>query len=146
MKILDTNGVGYVLANRLVVQEVYYLVPDVKDESELTSMVHRRNLPPQVLELASTPLFDEVSYLRHYKSALNSLNIRSFFNMTGFGDISIIASIHMLLDGFKERSATQLFPDTEMIEVYSGDVKLRTKAVAIFKNEDIQFRNIESIT
>ena len=34
---------------------------------------------------------DKAQYLEHYKDMLNKYGGRSFYNMTGFGDISVLA-------------------------------------------------------
>jgi len=146
MKLIDTNGVNYVLANNITLSETYYLVPDVKDESEVTELVHNRRLPPNLVEIVSTPIFNEASYLAYYNTALNTHNIRSFFNMSGFGDISIIATINVILDSFTNQRPEQLFDVSETIEVYTNDGPLATKITNSFSGRNVVVRTIAEIS
>ncbi len=145
MKLLDTNGVNYVLSNKAALSDRYYLVPDVKDESEVAELIHARRVPEQIFDITGTPFFNEGVYLNHYNTALNAHNIRSFFNMTGFGDISIIAAIHMLLDVFAEKNDERLFDISEAIEVYTSDGPLRTKIATEFTGKNVILKSITDI-
>ncbi len=145
MKLIDTNGVNHILANNTVLSETYFLVPDVKDESEVTELIHNRRLPPELVEITSTAVFNEAIYLGHYSTALNTHNIRSFFNMTGFGDISIIASIQMILDSFTAQRPEQLFDVSEIIEVYTSDGPLTAKINSTFTGKNVVVMSIAQI-
>lgn len=145
MKLIDTNGVNYILANNITLNETYLLVPDVKDESEVTELIHNRRLPPELIEITSTTIFREASYLRHYNAALNTHNIRSFFNMSGFGDISIIATIQMILENFMIQRPEQLFDVSEIIEIYTNDGPLTTKINTTFSGRNVVVRTIAEI-
>jgi hypothetical protein len=94
MNLIDTNGITRILRNRLRLTEDYYLAPDVVDESELAQLVHGGQIPRRVQHLAELDTFDMVVYLDQYKRILNAYGGRSFYNMTGFGDVSILAGIH----------------------------------------------------
>lgn len=146
MKLIDTNGVNHILANNIALNETYFLVPDVKDESEVTELIHNRRLPPELVEVTSTPIFNEAVYLDHYNTALNTHNIRSFFNMTGFGDISIMATIQMILESFVTQRPEQLFDVSEVIEVYTNDGPLTTKITNAFGGRSVVVRTIAEIT
>ena len=146
MKLIDTNGVNYVLANNITLSETYFLVPDVKDESEVTELVHNRRLPQNLVEIATTPVFNEASYLAYYNTALNTHNIRSFFNMSGFGDISIIATISVILDSFTNQRPEQLFDVSETIEVYTNDGPLTAKITSSFAGRNVIVRTIAEIS
>jgi len=137
MKIIDTNGLNYILANDIQLKNDYYLAPDIVEEAEMTQIIHSKNLPHKILKIDETIDFDEGIYLKHYQVILNKYGGRSFFNMTGFGDISILAVLLMLMS----RKQMGLFPETE---VYTADKDLINKirnelgtAVAIFSCESI---------
>src|SRR5665213_3476174 len=94
MNLIDTNGITRILRNRTRLSEDYYLTPDVVEESELAQLVHGGQIPRRVQHLADLDTFDMVVYLDQYKRILNAYGGRSFYNMTGFGDVSILAGIH----------------------------------------------------
>ena len=127
MNLIDTNGIVYVFKHSIDLSDDYLLAPDVKDESEVSEIVHEKRLPDCIFEISETDLFDQAIYLKHYQIMLNKHPDRSFFNMTGFGDISILASIHMLLEMFTKRKTEELFDPTEDIDIYTGDVPLIKK-------------------
>lgn len=145
MNIVDTNGVDHILRNNIILQNDHFLVPDVSEEVEMTQLIHGRRIPPRILEIAQHPLFSEAIYLNHYNRILNKYGGRSFYNMTGFGDVSIIAALHMFADVFQEQRVIQLFDPTEQILVYTNDGSLTTKIAAEFPRKDIHVRAISGI-
>lgn len=146
MNIIDTNGVSYALGNSVTLHNDYYLVPDVAEEVEMTQLVHGRRIPQRVLEIDQLALFDEAIYLDHYNKTLNKYGGRSFYNMTGFGDVSIIATLHMFMDVFDQQKSSQLFDPSEQIVVYTGDTRLTAKITTEFNGKDIVVKPITDIT
>lgn len=145
MNIVDTNGVDRILGNNIILQNDYLLAPDVSEEVEMTQLVHGRRIPRRVLEATQHPLFNEAIYLNHYNRILNKYGGRSFYNMTGFGDVSILATLHMFMDVFQAQAAVQLFDPTEQILVYTNDTGLTAKIAAEFAGRDIHVRAITGI-
>lgn len=145
MNIIDTNGINYIFANNLTLQDNYFLVPDVAEEVELTLLVHGRRLSNKVLEIVKHQLFDESVYLNHYNRILNKYGGRSFYNMTGFGDVSIIATLHMFVEIFEAQKAVQLFDPTEQIVVFTDDNGLATKIMAEFNSNNIHVVRVNTI-
>lgn len=145
MNILDTNGVDYILRKGITLQNEYFLAPDVIEEVEMTQLVQGLTLPSKILEITNNHFFDEAVYLNHYKETLNKYEGRSFYNMTGFGDVSIIATTHMLFDIFQMKKETQLFDPTEKIIVYTNDTKLTTKIKKEFSSKNIDIREVGTI-
>lgn len=96
MKIIDTNAVNHILKNNLTINEDYFITPDIKDESEITELIFGKKLSDRILDLSREVIFDEIIYVRNYQDILNKYKGRSFYNMTGFGDISILAALGML--------------------------------------------------
>src|ERR1700690_2824360 len=96
MKIIDTNAINYVLSKNISLSEDYFVTPDVKDESEIAELIFGRALPTNIKDISKEKIFDEAIYISNYKSMLNKHKGRSFYNMTGFGDISILALLAML--------------------------------------------------
>jgi hypothetical protein len=87
MKIIDNNGLNHVVGNGIHLTESYFITPDVKEEFE----VQHDKLPQNVRPILEEEWFDGATYLINYQTVLNRRDDRSFYNMTGFGDVSIIA-------------------------------------------------------
>jgi hypothetical protein len=127
MRILDTNSINYILKNNLKVVNDYFVSPDVREESEVAEIVYARKIPNAVKNITSETIFNKALYLENYRLMLNKHGGRSFFNMTGFGDISILALIRTLTDTLTEQSGDQLFETPEEFIVYTEDNKLIRK-------------------
>lgn len=145
MNIVDTNGIDYILGHNITLQDDYFLAPDVAEEVELTQLIHGRKLPPRVSEIARQKLFDERIYFHYYNKVLNKYGGRSFYNMTGFGDVSIMATLHMLAYAFQAQRASQLFDLTEHIVVYTNDNGLTAKIQKEFSNNNIYVAAVDTI-
>jgi hypothetical protein len=127
MKIIDTNSVDYIFSHNLKVKDTYYLSPDVKEESEVTEQIHGKKLPSNIKAISNEHFFNEAVYVGHYQDMLNKHNNRSFYNMTGFGDVSILALLKTLIDYYKGQPR-KLFEDMEEeLVVFTGDNKLIKK-------------------
>ncbi len=137
MNIVDTNAITHILKNNLTLSKDYYLAPDVVEESDLAEMVHNRRIPNKIMQLSEYAYFDEGLYLNHYKKILNKYGGRSFYNMTGFGDVSILAVIHMLVDTFEKENRARLFGISEQIVVFTDDNGLTTKIGNEFSGKDV---------
>ncbi|MEI6553032.1 MAG: hypothetical protein WCO09_00520 [bacterium] len=146
MNILDTNGINHILKNNLTLSDEYFLVPDVAEESELAQMIHRRRMPGTITQLSQNTYFDQVIYLAHYKTILNKYGGRSFYNMTGFGDVSTIAALQMLFDVFNNQSRERLFATTESITVFTDDAGLIAKINAEFVGKGVVVKSVVDIT
>lgn len=146
MNILDTNGISHIFTNNITPQEDYYLVPDVVEEVELTQMVHGRRTPDNIFPITKVDAFEQAVYLNHYKNTLNKYGGRSFYNMTGFGDVSVIATIYTIIDSFEKRKMEQLFDNSEQIVVYTGDVRLTANIQADFVGKDVVVRPVADIS
>lgn len=132
MNILDTNGISYVFTQNIRLSNIYYVTPDIKDEAEITELVFAKNLPSNIREISKENFFDGSKYLAEYRNMLNKYRGRSFYNMTGFGDISILALLKILEDGIPDtRGQVSLF--NEDILVFTGDMSLRKKVENEFK-------------
>ena len=132
MRILDTNSINYVLGNLRSLHEVYFISPDIKDESELAELVHGKTMPAKIKEISKEPIFDEALYFKYYKEMLNKYGGRSFYNMTGFGDISILALLKTLDHAFKKRPQAQLPGMQEEMLLFTEDQGLRKKIAKEF--------------
>jgi hypothetical protein len=137
MNIVDTNGISHIFTNNISLQEDYFLVPDVAEEVEMTELVHGKRIPDRVLEITQGDKFDQAIYLDHYNKTLNKYGGRSFYNMTGFGDVSIIATVHMLMDIFANQKQQQLFNTSERVVVYTGDTRLTANINTEFDGKDV---------
>lgn len=92
MKIIDNNGLNHVVLKGIHLTEPCFITPDVKEEFE----VQHDNLPKNVKPLLDEEWFDGAAYLINYQTVLNRRDDRSFYNMTGFGDVSIVAALMTL--------------------------------------------------
>lgn len=146
MNIIDTNGIQYMFSNNLTPSEDYYLAPDVEEEVEMTQLIHGRRLPANVFEVTQSGDFDEAIYLKHYKNILNKYGGRSFYNMTGFGDVSILATLHMLIEVFENQRQTQLFQTPDQVVVYTNDVRLTRKINREFTGQNVVVRSTNNIS
>ncbi len=145
MNILDTNAVAYIFANNITLKERYFLPPDVKEESEMTELVHGRRLPTNIDEIEGNELFDLSSYLKHYNIILNKYGGRSFFNMTGFGDVSTLATVHALLEVVDEQAKEQLFKTVDDILVFTGDEGLIKKFGKEFAGKPVIVKSLTDL-
>jgi hypothetical protein len=87
--------------------------------------------------------FDEAKYLKFYQICLNEMSGRSFFNLTGLGDVSIVATLMTIRECFAEIAASELFDPTEIITVFTADVGLRKRIESRFGRNEVK---IEIIT
>jgi hypothetical protein len=127
MNLIDTNGINRILSTGAEFGGLYYLAPDIVEEAEMTQLIFSKSLPANLVWLSRVNDFDEAVYIRHYRDILNRYGGRSFFNMTGFGDVSILAALLALKDVRENRRQTQLFQDSEELVVYTDDDKLTKK-------------------
>lgn len=145
MNIVDTNGINHILVSNISLHQDYYLVPDVVEEVDLAQMVHNRRVPKRIINLSQTGYFNEAVYLNYYKAVLNKYGGRSFYNMTGFGDVSIMSTLHMLVDYFDQQQQGRLFDISEQIIVFTDDASLVTKINTEFADKNIVVRQVSNI-
>src|SRR3989344_5554162 len=144
MKILDTNAVNHILKRRLNLDDDYCVTDDIKEEAEIAESVIGTKLSSKVELASSSALFDRTLYLAHYKNMLNKHSGRSFYNMTGFGDISILALLKTVEETTKDQSQGRLFGTYEVLEVFTEDqslikkITLESSKTKVFKNANIK--------
>lgn len=146
MNIIDTMGISYILENNLSLSQEYFLVPDVVDEVELTQLVHGKPIPSDIFKITDSDVFDEAIYLAHYNTILNKYGNRSFYNMTGLGDVSILAALLMLSQVSTTQIQSRLFTTVDPITVYTDDDKLRTKIGLEFSSGNVILRSRNDIS
>lgn len=146
MNIIDTMGVSHILENDLSLNQDYFLVPDVADEVELTQLVHGKQIPVNIYKIYDSDVFDTAKYLAHYNRILNQYGDRSFYNMTGFGDISILATLLMLAEVSVTQVQSQLFTTADPLTVYTDDSNLRTKIGLEFPTGNVILRSRNDIS
>jgi hypothetical protein len=140
MNLIDTNGVHYVFTKNFALQNNYYLAPDVEEEVEMTQIIHGKGLPARISKIIKSGNFDEAIYLKHYSDILNKYGGRSFYNMTGFGDVSILAATLMLIEVSVKQKLTQLFPNFEQVTIYTDDNGLIKKIKKELAGKNILLR------
>lgn len=145
MNLIDANAVSYIFKNKVFLRDTYYLAPDVFEEVEMTQMIHNQRLPKNISEIEHTGHFNESTYIDSYKYMLNSHGGNSFFNMTGFGDISILATVDMLLKEFEKQKTEMLFDPTEDIIIFTEDGGLTRKIQGMFSSQHVSVKRAEDI-
>lgn len=138
MRVLDTSALDYAAKNSITLSGQFFVSPDVLDEFEVG---HDRRPPKNVVNIFDVDGFDRATYLRNYKEMLNTYGGRSFYNMTGFGDISILA----LLATLKAVSAAMLPGLAEDVDVVSSDGGLIKKLRLVFSDQTNSFDRIVHI-
>lgn len=132
MKIIDNNGLNYLVKNKISLDEQFCITPDIKDEFEVE---FGEKLPDNVYNIVEDDSFDRASYLKNYKDMLNKYKGRSFYNMTGFGDISILA----LLKTEKESSQNRLPSMKQECDVMTTDPGLTKRIKTEFADSADEF-------
>ena len=136
MKIIDTNTVNYIFNNSIKIEGVYYLAPDVKEESELVEQIFGRKLPDGIKDISNETVFDECAYVRNYNEMLNKYAGRSFYNMTGFGDISTLALLKTLKETFQNRPRRLFRYMEESLVLITNDNPLKNKIDKEFNEKE----------
>lgn len=142
MNLIDTNGVTHILKIKPSLREDYFLAPDVAEESEVALVVHGGQIPRKVHLLTTHHLFNQAPYIDHYKRILNQYGGRSFYNMTGFGDVSILAALHALAGATQLQG--QLF-GTEPLFVFTDDGPLTRRIAQEFPAGNVTVRPISAV-
>jgi hypothetical protein len=138
MKLIDSNTLNHIFNNNLKLEDTYYLAPDVKDESEIVEQIFNRKLPDNIKPISNEVMFDESVYLKNYEEMINKHEGRSFYNMTGFGDISILALLKTLQEYFQNQPR-KLFQDMEEeLIIYTEDGPLKTRIENEFNSSNNQ--------
>lgn len=145
IRLIDTNALSYLLENRLILTQKYYLAPEVESEAQITQNIFNEQLTSNYLSINTYEYFNEARYFHHFKEMLNKHNGFSFFNMTGMGDISILASLHTVLEVYDSEARESLFPPERKIYVYTEDLGLRKKIPREFKEEAIILFNYSDL-
>ena len=129
MKILDTVTINYILEKDLSLEGDYFVTPDIENEVSVAEIVWNKKIPKNIKSILSKDDFDEASFVKNYFYVLNKYGGRSFFNMTGFGDISLITLAKTLVESkdFNEKQSS-LFPwFKQQIEIFTLDRGLKKK-------------------
>jgi len=98
MKLLDTSAINYVLKNDLHLEEDYFITSDIEEEKATAEISLGKVLSGNIKNILENVRFPKHLYIKNYFHALNKNKDikRSFFNMTGFGDVSLMALIQTL--------------------------------------------------
>lgn len=146
MNLIDTNAVAYIFEQNIQCEDIYYLSPDVYDEVEMTQDEYGKKLPSSIKTIYDTSFFSDLVYIDFYKQMLNKHRGRSFFNMTGFGDISILATAHTLISAYQKEKLECLFDPTETIQIFTNDQGLIKRVSNEFSNTAVLSKTLEDIT
>ncbi len=144
MNIIDNNCIIDILKNHLDIEGEYYMAPEVVEEAEFVKTQHSGQLPKQIHPITLHELFDEAVYIDFYRQILNKYEGKSFFNMTGFGDHSILATVHTILSAQLNRGQSVLFEDSEIV-VFTDDNGLSNKIAKEFPNQPVSQKSFQDI-
>lgn len=132
MKIIDTTGIDCMVKRGITTSAVFYITPDIQDEFEAG---HDRRLPRNIEKLFDAGWFDRAVFFDSYRKMLNTYGGHSFYNMTGFGDISILAALQT-----QKVAATKILPGlSEPIDVITSDRGLTAKIKQEFLSKNDEF-------
>lgn len=139
MKLLDTDTINDILLNNIALSCDYFITPDIEQEASVAEIVYNKKMPKSIKIIYSQDDFDESLYIKNYFIALNQYVKRSFFNMKGFGDVSMIALVKTLVEIKNSKSQTLPIPSlNEDIEVYTGDNNLQKALRKEFTNSFVK--------
>lgn len=139
MKLLDTDIINYILVNNTSLSDEYFITPDIEQEVFIAEIVHSRKAPKNIRTILTQGDFDEALYIKNYFSALNQYGKRSFFNMKGFGDVSMIALVKTLVEINNTKPQALPLPGLSRdIEVYTGDNNLKKALQKEFSSNDVK--------
>lgn len=137
MNLIDTNGINHVLDNQVLLTETYYMTHDVENEAELTQSIKGKPLSDRIVSIRNHPEFKEHLYLKWYRKTLNTYRKVSFFNMTGLGDVSIIAAGHALAEQRALNLQADLFGQPDPVRVFSDDSGVMEAVARLFPNGEV---------
>lgn len=120
MKIIDTNGLDFAVKSGVAIDTTLLITPDIQEEFEAG---HGGRLPKNVRNAYTNGFCDRSFYIQSYKAMLNTYGGRSFYNMGGFGDISILA----LLGAFRLKSLGTLPGLEDEMLIITDDKGLRRR-------------------
>jgi hypothetical protein len=88
MIIVDNNALSRAIKEGKMLTGPYVITTDIREEFEVA---FSGRLPRNTRDVCIDSAFDGANYYVQYKKMLNKYGGRSFYNLTGFGDISILA-------------------------------------------------------
>ena len=132
MRILDTTAINFILREKVTLEGDYFVTQDIENEMMIAEFIWKRKIPNNIKNIFSRSDVSESLYLKNYFEILNKHGGRSFFNMTGLGDISILTLLKTLTESKKDKPPQLPIPEfKEKISVYVGDDGLKKR----IKNE-----------
>jgi hypothetical protein len=134
MKLLDSSAISYILERNISPKSEYFITPDIAQEMEVAELVYNRGVSKNIKNITVQSGFDEAVYLNNYYSVLNKYSKRSFFNMSGFGDVSLVALTITLLQHEAQNTRLPLPGFDNDILVYTNDDHLKSKIISETKN------------
>lgn len=132
MKILDTTTINYIFKNNVLLEDTYFITPCISDEMVTAEIVHNKKAPANIKNIFEENSFNQALYVKNYFEVLNKHGDRSFFNMSGLGDISIIALAKTLVEMETSEVQTTLpfaIYKKEII-IYTSDNPLKAKILS----------------
>ena len=129
MKILDTTTINYIFKENIILEDIYFITPCIEDEIATVEIIWGKKVPSNIRNIFEENSFNQALYIKNYFEMLNKHGNKSFFNMSGFGDISIIALAKTLIDIEKTaiQSSLPFIEYKEEIIIYTSDNGLKNK-------------------
>lgn len=133
MKILDTNIIIKILNKDIIYKERIFVTSDLLEEYENAEFYNNAKINNERVNIELDKELGALFY-NYYKRNLNELSGRSFFGMTGFGDISIISLVDALLE-LDERSMKLTSEKHKVFLAENADHRFRKKLVERYKDK-----------
>jgi len=124
ISIMDSSAILYIVNNEIHMDGDYYITPDIEDEISINEISTGRRISEYINLKSYEELvgIEEASYLFNYQYVLNKYSGKSFYNMTGFGDISLIALAKTIISKTNSDKQPVLLKEYESnVVVYSND-------------------------
>ncbi len=138
MKILDTSALNFVMKNNIIIDENFFVTPDILEEIYTLEIALNKAAPlTYLIDLFEEESFQKALYLKNYHFILNSVGGKSIYTMRGMGDVSLLALAKTLIESKGAFWSLEL-PFAEYAEkhtIYSGDEGLRKRLEKIVGNE-----------
>lgn len=138
MKIIDTSALNFVMKNNIIIDERFFVTPDILEEIFTLEIELGKPAPlPYLINIFEEDAFNRTHYLNNYHYVLNNVGGKSIYTMRGMGDVSLLALAKTLVENKSSLPSIEL-PFAEYKEkhiIYSGDEGLRKRLNKIVGTE-----------
>lgn len=138
MKIIDTSALNFVMKNNIIIDDNFFVTPDILEEIFTLEIALSKSAPlAYLINIFEDETFHKTLYLNNYHFVLNSVGGKSIYTMRGMGDVSLLALAKTLVENKSSLPSIEL-PFAEYKEkhtIYSGDDGLRKRLLKLVGTE-----------